>query len=101
MEDVEKGNDLIKGNIGSMPSWEKHRSVSTVSAPLRSLGGLGPASTLPLHKRQTMDPANTKVRGRIRLRVIEHLGYFETGESVGDECSFEDRLLRACMYREN
>jgi hypothetical protein len=101
MKYVEKGNDLVKGNIWSMPSREKHRSVSAVSAPLRSLGGVGPASTFPLHKRETMNAANTKVRGRMRLGIVEHFGYFETDESIGDECSFKYRLLRACMYREN
>jgi hypothetical protein len=101
MEDLERGNNLVKSNIGSVPSREQYGSVSAVSVPLRSRSGVGAASTVPLHERQAVDPANTKVRDYIGLRFVEHLGYLEINELMIDEYNLKDCLLRAWMYKEN
>ena len=67
-----------------MPSREQHRSVSAVSAPLRSWGG-AIASTLPCHERQAVNSTDTKVRGWIVLGLNEHLGYLEINKLMDDE----------------
>jgi hypothetical protein len=80
MEDVEKRKNLVKRNIGPVPSREEHGSMSTISVPLRSWDGFVATSTIPLHERQAVDASNAKVRDYIGLGIAEHGGYLAMNE---------------------
>jgi hypothetical protein len=93
MDDPEEVNNLIKSNIGPVPSWEKHGSVSAVSAPTRSWDSCATTSTIPLLIRQAVNPANTKVRGYIGLKIFGYLDCFEVNELMDDKWKLKDSLL--------
>ena len=80
MEDLEKRKNLIKSDIGPVPSREQHRSMSAVSAPFRSWDGCVATSTIPRLERQAMDATNAEVRNYIGLLIFEHGPYLERNE---------------------
>ena len=64
--------NLVKHNIGSMPGWEKDRTMCTISSPLAPVYVGVARGTVPSFERKTVDPTHTEERRSVRLILIRY-----------------------------